>query len=492
MENETKMTDCREHPLKIIKYAAKNIWLLIFPLIRGIRSMRLDFNALYSWIRGAWFDILIVLLILGFGYLSWRFTSFDITDQQIVRKSGIIIKHRVSVPFKNISAVTAEHSFYLRPFYAVRLNIDTRAGAFSASDMSLLIRRRDLRSINRKMPRSEHHAGKKSLVIQPKWFAIVFFSLVFSSSLSGTVYIAAFLFQSGRFARTLIEKEMGDVLKLANSVSAKLAMGIPPAAVLLGIIIIATWLFSFISNMFRYAGFSMKKDSNALRVKMGVGTKRQYHIILSKINHVDLRQNLIMKFFKTFSVNISCSGYGDEKNELPVLLPILNRRQANRALDLIGFRKYAVKRKIKVSRQAVVSYLGYPSLVIFLIPIVSDIIVHFFPSLDGFFFFVKIMGEIPVLWMFIVKTIALMSSGITIEDDFCCIRYSRFYAFHTILADRENLVKIQIIQDPIAKKIGRCRMDFYFSSESVRCNKLKGVKYSDAKKIMDHFGFSYK
>lgn len=489
---ERRIKVYHEHPLRIIRYASKNIWLLIFPLLRGIRSIRLDFDALYVWLKGAWFDLLIIIAIIGFGYIKWYFTEFEVTSSEIIRRSGIIIKHKVSIPFKNISAVTAEHSFYLRPFYAVRLNLDTRAGAFSKSDMSLLVRRSDLRWISKAIPQSEHHSGKKSLVIQPKWFAIVFFSLVFSSSLSGVVYLAALLFQSGRFAHEIIEQEMGDMIKFANTVSAKFTLSIPPAAVLLGILIIVAWLFSFISNMFRYAGFKMKKESGTLKVRMGVGTVRQYHIVPPKINYVDLRQNLVMKLFKTSSVNISCSGYGNEKNELPVLLPILNRRQANRALDLIGFRKYVVKRKSRVSKQAVISYLGLPSLAAFLIPVVSDIIVYFYPTLKDLFYFIKFMGEIPVIWMFVVKTIALMTSGVTIEDDFCCLRYSRFYAFHTILADNDKLVKIQIVQDPIGEKIGRCRMDFYFSSESSKSKKLKGVKIEDALKIIEHFGFLYK
>ena len=55
----------REHPVNIIKYAGKNIWLLIFPLLRGIHSIRLDVRAFYYWLQGAWFDLLVVLVILA-------------------------------------------------------------------------------------------------------------------------------------------------------------------------------------------------------------------------------------------------------------------------------------------------------------------------------------------------------------------------------------------------------------------------------------------
>ena len=42
-----------EHPVRIIKYSAKNIWLLIFPLLRGINAIRLDRDRMYEWLRGA-------------------------------------------------------------------------------------------------------------------------------------------------------------------------------------------------------------------------------------------------------------------------------------------------------------------------------------------------------------------------------------------------------------------------------------------------------
>lgn len=147
-------------------------------------------------------------------------------------------------------------------------------------------------------------------MFKPKWFTIVFFSFVFSNSLSGIVYLSTFLFQSGRIIKDLLETELVEFIKLANGVSAKLALKIPPAAIILGFLVIITWLFSFAANILRYAGFIMKKDKNILKIKMGTLTKRIYHIVPDKINYVDLRQSLIMKLFKTSTVNISCSGYG--------------------------------------------------------------------------------------------------------------------------------------------------------------------------------------
>lgn len=490
MPQEIKKYMYHEHPLKILRHAIKNIWLLIFPVLRGIRSFSLDFDAFYNWVTGAWFDLLIVIAILSYGYFRWLFTWYRFDKNHIRFTSGIFIKTENAIPYKNISTVTAEHSFYLRPFKAARVSIDTCAGNFGTVDMSLLVRSKDLKMLQKRLPEMKLK-GRKIFEFKPKWYTIVFFSFVFSSSLSGAIYLATFIFQAGRIISDIMQTELSDVYKIANevseNVSTKVSVEIPPIALILGFIVVGTWLFSFIVNIFRYSGFVMKKDVHILRVISGAVTKRVYHILPQKINYVDIRQNLLMKIFHISSVNISCSGYGRSKYELPVLLPILTKNQTNKALDLLDFNKYLIDRKVKPERLSIGSYIGVPTCFAVGIPIVSYIVSRLFPEISRIVFFIAIMAVIPFIWLIIVKIAAHFTTGITVEDDFCCIRYSRFFAFHTILADKNKLVKIQVFQDVIDEKIGRCRLDFYFNSELTKVNKVKGLKVSDAKKIIEKF-----
>ena len=45
----------REHPIKILRYSAKNLWLLIFPLLRSLRFYPFSFQNLIDWGAGVWF-----------------------------------------------------------------------------------------------------------------------------------------------------------------------------------------------------------------------------------------------------------------------------------------------------------------------------------------------------------------------------------------------------------------------------------------------------
>lgn len=477
----------QEHPLRILRHAKGTIWLLIIPILRGIRSFTLDIDAFYTWITGVWIDIVVLLFIIGIGYLSWLFTWVRLGRNHIRLMQGFIVKRTIEIPYKNISAVTAQHSFYLRPFKAVRVNINTDAGVLGAADMTIMVRRDDFKLIQKKLPKIRH-AEKKTFKFRPKWHSILFFSFVFSSSLSGALYISTLIFSAGRIAVDLMREEIADVYKAANDVSQNVSdnipMEIPPIVIILIAIVLGTWLLSFFSNIFRYYDFVMKKDGHIMRIVSGAFTKRVFHIMPRKINYLDLRQSFITKSFNKSSLNINCSGYGKDKNELPVLLPILAKNEINEALEMLGFNKHMVKRAFKPQKRAFMTYIGVPLLIAGMILAAGLVTYRLLGQLRDIMPFITVFLEVPVCWLIIVKLRAFFTTGITIEDDFCCIKYSRFYAYHTILADTSKLVKVQVIQNFIDKRIGRCRMKFNFSSEKAKSHYIKGIGIKDALKII--------
>ena len=481
-----------EHPIVIFRHAVKNVWLLIFPILRGIRTFSFDIETFYTWLKGAWFDLIIIFLILGFGLFRWLFTWCRFGRNHIRVTSGVFIKHRVSVPYKNISAITAKHSFYLRPFKASWLGIDTCAGMLGGENIKLIVRSRDLKIIEQRIPETRMKKGR-SFQFRPKSSTLVFFSFVFSSSVSGVIYLATLLFHTGRVINGIMKKDLPDVVKIANNVSEDMServpLEIPPVIMILLFLLIGTWLFSFVSNILRYSGFVMKKNRDMLRVVSGAVTKRVYHIMPKKINYIDIRQNFLMKIFNISSIHINCSGYGKNKYEMPVLLPILTKEQTNHSLEILGFDKYVTSRKVKPEKLAFWSYINIPCCLAIGAVIAAYVTAHFFPQISHILTLAVILADIPLLWLIIVKMAAFATTGITMEDDFCCIRYSRFFAFHTILADKNKLVKVQIFQDVIDEKIGRCRLDFYFDSETAKANKVKGLNIKDAKKIIEKFNF---
>ena len=145
-------TAYHEHPIKILRYSAKNLWLLIFPLLRSLRFYPFSLQNFVEWGAGAWFDLLVALLILGFGALRWYCCSYRFDAVSIRAYSGVFVRQETVIPCARITATVEEHPFYLRPFHAVRLQVDTAAGAIPEADMRLMLRVRDLHQLRKNVP----------------------------------------------------------------------------------------------------------------------------------------------------------------------------------------------------------------------------------------------------------------------------------------------------------------------------------------------------
>ena len=476
-----------EHPLKILKYSAKNIWLLIFPLLRGIYTYHFDKNWFYSWVRGAWFDIAVLGVIILFGFIRWFFSRIDFTEKELVHRDGVFVRVNTYIPFKNVSSVTLESPLFMAPFGAVRFRCDTRAGIFKTVDLKLLVGNKARKAIMQYMP-DVNEEKKIQGIPQPNAMSILLFSVFFSSGFSGTIYLATFFFKAGDIAYDIISRSLNIIAAETEKLTEKLVLKIPTAAIFIGVFFIASWFLSFMVNLFRYGKFSIDCDKHCMKVGYGILDHKEYRIKNSHINYTDLRQNLIMKLFGAVAVNISCAGYGSSKNRLPVLMPVKLEKRLGENLAAIGI--YG-KKKNKYSAQpaGIGSYLLLPLLVAALIIPSHDWIARIFPRFAELSFFVAVMLEIPAVWFIIVKFVALLTSGVAFFDDKIMIRCSTWTRFHTVVSSRSNIVKVELEQNLLQALSGRCAMSIWFEGEEHRRFKIKAMKAEEVRIIAEMLGY---
>lgn len=471
----------REHPLKILKYSAKNIWLLIFPLIRGIKAFTLNVNQIYEWVRGAWFDILIILLIIVFGYIKWLNSKIRVTECSVVHQKGIFLKVTTDIPFKNISSITFEHSFYLRPFKAVRFYIDTCSGSASSNDLKLLLKKETVDNIAKHLPKISEK-DSISYSHKPKLHLILLFSALFSSSFSGVIYIIAFFFQGGEIAEDIIRTSI-DIISAETSkwIIAKL----PPVIWGIIVFILSTWFLSFTINLFRYSGFSIIRNSDIIKIKSGFLTKRRFWITMKKINFIDIKQNIIMKIFKVMSINISCSGYGSGTKNMPVLVPLITKNILKSNLSDIVHAEFSFTKQYHPKPTSFWQYIWLPVIISVSVLPVTALISYFFPSFHRLAMFITIMTEIPAIWSILVRFTALLTNGITINDKYIQVNYSKGFIFHTVIAKKDKIVKFYIKQSPFQRLFKKCTVCIYFGCEHAVKHSVKAITLKDAEKIFN-------
>ena len=476
----------REHPLRILRYSMKNLWLLIFPIVRGAYHFA-SREDIAEWLQGTWFELLILLAIFGYGWLNWYFRKFDIFDGQLYVRDGILLTRQRFMPIRNLSAMMIERPVWLRLFRAEYLYADAAGGLLEATDIKLLIRRRDEQLFRSAMPRlrqgKRHHISDRVGI----WRTLLF-SMIFSSSFSGALYLAVFWFQGGRIARDLLQEFQ--VSKRLNMISETLAgrlMGIPPAAIAVSIIILSTWLLSFIANLIRYGGFTMESDKRMIAVNSGLVTRRNYLLSSRKVNYIDIRQNVLTKLCNIFSLAVNCPGYGSMRGAIPVCLPILTRRELEETMPMIFPGSRLSKSRLRPPWHSWWGYVCIPVIAAIAVLPVSSILLRLFPAFDDVIRYFRIMLEIPILWKLIVQIIAFTTTGVSITRHHACIRYCKGVTFHTIVCDPDRIVKVRIHRHIWHHLTGKCHVLIYFRSEAPRHCTLIGMQYSEVKEQLKEF-----
>lgn len=471
-----------EHPIKILKYSSKNIWLLVFPLLRNIRNFRISTDYIYIWFRGAWFDIMIIALIIIFGIIRWKFSVIELGKIGIVHRNGIFFRVRTVIPYVNISSITFERPFYLLPFNAVKLRCDTSSGILGTADMKLTVSESLCRIIGDNVP-DVRRSTVKNNIPKPTVMSVILFSMFFSSGFSGAVYIATFFLKGGEIARSIIAEYFRRISEGTGKVSGMNLFRISDAAFGIGVFFIGAWLVSFIINIQRYSRFCVSVDSRCMKLSYGAVTQRNYRIISSYINFIDLRQNLIMKLFGAITVHISCPGYGAEHRSLPVLLPVRREKNMRRELEAIGVFTGAGR---DFRPEGIKNYWQYVWSAV--LPAVSAFPIHHaaskvFNGVNELTLFAAIMTVVPSVWLTAVRTAAFITSGVSLYDDKIMIRCCRGTTFHTVISDRRKLVRFETEQTLFQKRRKACSVSFWLEGEKQRRFRVKGLSVSDVRSI---------
>lgn len=483
----------RQHPIAVLRYVSKNFWLLLIPLIRGLLALKFDF---YNWLSGAYLDILIVLVIFGAAFFRWWNINFKTEKGGIYVSTGLFVREAMMIPFSSVTSVMLKKPLMMRPLRAVTLLLDTDSSSTvnkrEDPDLKLVIRERDVRELLKYIgPNEASQDEKNERSYKPNKRRMLFFSFAFSSALSGLIYFGTFLIQGGRLVGDELEERFLGAVSNVTRAAEKVIYGITPVTVGIIIVIGMGWLYSFISNYLRHVNFELTKMRNAIQIKGGFFSRWRYFINTDKINYADLRQNLLMKLFRVMSVNISCSGYGKQKNEIPVFVPVTGNKNVAEVMEsfLPEFSSEEGKR-FDVRAGYVMKFLGPPMVLIFAIIVVFAGAALFLPEWYSVTLFAAVMGEIIALHLLMVNLAAFLSNSVEVCKKSIVLRYCKAFDFHHVIAPIDKVSEIRISQNFLQKFNGSCNFILYTRGERAVKHKVRGMQLCDAEKAAELLGYS--
>ena len=448
-------------------------------------AVLLDSNAVIfypvDWGAGAWFDLLVALLILGIGTLRWHACTYYFDEVSIRSQSGILLRRGTEIPLERIASTVEEHPFYLRPLRAACLQISTAAGAVPEADMHLTLYLRDLHRLRQHIPVLQNGSTGAVAYHTPAW-RMLLFSALFSSSFSGAIYIATICFQGGRITSDLVQQfQAQQILEDATDRASTAFHGVPRIAITIGIVILALWLISFGRNLLRYGRFRMRFGEEFISVHTGILTRRRYHLRDNAIIFPDLRQNLLMKIFGMVSLHIRCPGYGSRRDTLPVLIPLIRKKGSQALLEKLH--TVPVMEHPKLHARSNIrffwSFVWPPVIGLCAILPARFILLWLLPNLGAIIRFCSVMLIIPLVWLLCIRIVAMFTESVTMDDQYLQMHFCSWFTFHTITVNHARIVRTDLMQTPAQKMYGVCHL--YITCNGPRQQRFKLTALPEAK-----------
>jgi uncharacterized membrane protein YdbT with pleckstrin-like domain len=480
----------RQHPLALLTYSKRKFWFLLIPVVRHLIVYNFDVLEWVSW--GFWDMILISLLgaIIAAQYLTFRY-RFD--DNRLYFKNSFIIKTEFSISFDKISLISYREAVWSRPFGTVILQIESEAKSIfnkkKSSDVMLMVDRATAKrilhrfgTVHRSRVKDNRPAGYRN----PKAFLLLF-SVFFSSAASGGIYLLFFLYQSTDIISDTLGFYYRDVVEQVSSFAGTIFEGFSNGLALLFIILAGGWLYSFAANILRLQNYRLTVREKIIEIRGGYFSRWSYYINRRYIAFTDIKQNLLMKIFGLYSINIGCTGYGKKRGEIPVFIPITAMPKTGSAIERVipDFSHRLDNKKLKFSTAktaifklsfiAIVLVIGFAALFISLL--------IKFPEFTRLLLFLLIMTELPSILYLAACVREGLSSGIGLDKNDGLKQFIVYcrkgFSEHMVIIPENMVSTIGERKSFLMKRRKLSNITFTTGGESGVKHKIRSVKAFD-------------
>lgn len=130
----------RQHPIMILSYTTKYMWLLAIPLAKYLIAAKFNFQ---SWFQAHWVDILTITFIFGYAFLRWIFVYYELEEDCIIAHTGYFGITRTKVYFAEISSLSLSQGYISRLIHSCAVYIDTDAKSLQNADIMLTLKKNE-------------------------------------------------------------------------------------------------------------------------------------------------------------------------------------------------------------------------------------------------------------------------------------------------------------------------------------------------------------
>lgn len=299
----------RLHPAGALLSALDDVRNALFSIVvlvvLGSRSGNFGTLAVLFGVVGAAVAVLV-------GYLRWHAERYEIADGAIRHRSGIVSPDETVVPLARVHSIDTSQGPIQRLFGIYELHVQTAGGGEKGEIV--------LRAVSpEETARLREAAGlpEPSAVDLPEW----------RLSPRSLMLVGLTAPQFGMLlplvggAAALIDDVLGEGTR--NSLADRLPTDTSGILLLIAAVVAGAWLLSFLGSIVAFAGFSVVRDGDHLRIHRGFLQRRATSVPLRRIHAVSIAEGPLRRPFGLCSVRLETAGYGRDPAAARTLFPLL-------------------------------------------------------------------------------------------------------------------------------------------------------------------------
>jgi putative membrane protein len=312
----------RLHPAAIGVLAIRALRDAAFPIVillgASIAGQGLDTGALE---RSGLYLVIGVAIASLMGFVGWRSTSYAVDERGVHFQTGIVNTKATTVPLSRIQGLDTVAGPVQRVFGVVALHVQSAGGgkkgeivleAVGPAEVERI--RAALRAERPELPEAaaahavtERRLGRRELVVA-----------ALTAGQLGVILPA--LAAAGQLLSNAFstERDVEDATRLLPDSPGGWELA-------LAVLLVAAWALSAIGSLVSFAGFSVARDGDRLRIRRGLLQRSDAVVPIRRIHAVRVVEGVLRRPFGLATLHLEVAGYAEEASAARTLYPLLRR-----------------------------------------------------------------------------------------------------------------------------------------------------------------------
>ena len=315
---------------RIVRRIVNNAWQALAPLFAFLIAYQGDLVTKLTY-----GGIALVIVITTASILSYLFFRYQIRDDSILIRQGVIKKKQLDIKFERIQGVNTQQNPVYRALGLVTISFDTAGSAASEGNLPAVTR--DFanalreRIVGKNVPQAADDSvatASTEALLRLDWRDMIRIGLADRRALIVVAFIGPFLDQLDddieRFIEGAVESVAFGPIQLDTDAGALIIVSIVVIAALLLLVI------SIAAAFLRFHNFELFLDGSTLRSHGGLLTRHEHSMDLEKIQTLRLQQGVLQSRLRRFKMTArQAISSGRRRSRKMFEIPVVTAIQAD-------------------------------------------------------------------------------------------------------------------------------------------------------------------